>query len=162
MRNIEVRRVDNFNDKLRIQLEGLFILMYNYMNDKGLHHRLTNGGEKYWIESVEKTLNKLGILCIALEDGSDERVVGFAHGTLKLLPSYLGGSKVGTITHVYVLPEFRRYGLGRRLVEELELWLFACGVESIELQVLHLNELGILFWREMGYNLELYQMRKKM
>ena len=91
---------------------------------------------------------------------ADGQVVGFAHAVVKLAPEHLGGSRIGHIAHVFVAPTHRRSGLARELVRSLHDWLHAKQVTSIELQVVHRNEVGLAFWRSLGYLPELIQLRK--
>lgn len=146
-------------DPLLEQTETLFKRLYEYMAGKGLFLPLVPGGEKMWLHSLLPTLSKFGVVWLAL-DGDE--VIGFAQGTVKLLPNYLGGGRVGMISHVYVDPEVRSYGIGSKLVERVENWFIMKKVDSIELQVLYRNECGRSFWEKLGYDYEVYQMRKSL
>ncbi|MDU0205141.1 GNAT family N-acetyltransferase [Paenibacillus sp. MAH-36] len=139
------------------QMETLFVLMYDYMGDKGLLQPLVPGGEKMWSKSLLPTLGKFGVVWLAL---NGEEVIGFIQGMIKLLPNYLGGGKVGIISHVYVKPEMRQYGIGSELAKKLEEWFVTKNIDSIELQVLYHNEKARNFWENTGYEYEVYQMRK--
>lgn len=156
MEIIQYKELDT-DESLLEQTEKLFIRMYEYMSKKGLLLPLVPGGEKMWSKSIMSTLGKFGVVWLALR-GTE--VVGFAQGMIKLLPNYLGGGKVGVISHIYVNPDLRQSGIGSKLVHKLEEWFNTKEVESIELQVLCHNETGRAFWSKMGYQYECYQMRK--
>ncbi|WP_019423292.1 GNAT family N-acetyltransferase [Paenibacillus sp. OSY-SE] len=139
------------------QTEILFVCMYKYMNEKGLLLPLVPGGEKMWSKSILPMLGKFGVVWIA-HNGKES--IGFAQGMIKVLPNYLGGKKVGIISHIFVNSDMRQYGIGSELVRKIEEWFVAKQVDSIELQVLYQNENGRDFWDKIGYEYEVYQMRK--
>jgi ribosomal protein S18 acetylase RimI-like enzyme len=138
-------------------VEQLFSRMYGYFMEHGALLPLADGGAGLWVESFRKTAGRFGILLLAL---LGDEPIGFASGSLRFLPSHLGGRQVGYITFVYVREENQGSGTGRRLVRKLEEWFGQKGVHSIELQVLCGNEAAIGFWKRMGYLDELLQMRK--
>lgn len=148
----------NKDSSYMAQIEDLFAQLYNYMNSTGLQMPLINGGEKLWRKSIEKIIGgRFGMLIGAIEE---ERVIGFAQGTIRFSADYMGSLKVGFITNIFISPEFRSKGLGKNLVSNLEEWFKSKDVHSYELQVLSGNINGIGFWESIGYKRELLQMRK--
>jgi ribosomal protein S18 acetylase RimI-like enzyme len=77
-------------------------------------------------------------------DGEDARVVGFAHAEL-------GRDDEGYVLRLYVHPDYRNRGLGRRLLERTRDDLFAHGAERINAMVLAANEPGNEFYRRFGF-----------
>jgi ribosomal protein S18 acetylase RimI-like enzyme len=77
-------------------------------------------------------------------DGEDARVVGFAHAEL-------GRDDEGYVLRLYVHPDYRGRGLGRRLLERTRDDLFAHGAERINAMVLAANEPGNEFYRRFGF-----------
>ena len=57
----------------------------------------------------------------------------------------------GLISDIYVRPEFRRQGLGTRMVRRVTDAFKKQGVRSAHLQVYHKNEKGKAFWRARGF-----------
>ena len=139
------------------QIEKLFVQMYEHMKDAGLKTPLIEGGEKLWRKSLEMTIGRFGKLILAVKDRD---VVGFAHGIIKLSPDYLGGEKTGLITHVYVSPEERNIGVGRKMVNVMEKWFEDQNVRICEISVLHMNNMAISFWKDLGFKEEQIQMFK--
>jgi len=80
------------------------------------------------------------------EDGEDgaERVVGFAHAEL-------GRDDRGYVLRLYVHPDYRNRGFGRRLLERTRDDLFDHGAERIDAMVLAANEPGNAFYRSFGF-----------
>jgi ribosomal protein S18 acetylase RimI-like enzyme len=141
------------------QLGVLFGEQYTYFQAHGLKIPLKADGERLWLDSFGGTLGKTNILFGALDR---EQLVGFLHGSLRLLPAYLQGPLVGVIGHLYVRPNYRGHGIARDLVDRAQQWMASCKVSSVELQVLVENQAGLEFWRKAGFQSELLQMRKTM
>lgn len=57
----------------------------------------------------------------------------------------------GYLNHLAVNPEYRRQGIGRRLVEHCLAGLNAAGIQKCNIMVLKDNHTGFAFWRECGY-----------
>lgn len=142
--------------ELLAQVPHLFLAMHEEMAQHGMRLRLVDDGAERWLESLRPGLERFHRLCVAV---ADDRVVGFGHALVKLGPDYLGGARIGQIAHVFVLPEYRRSGIARALVDNLRNWLVERQVTSTELQVVHGNGGALLFWRSLGFEVELVQMR---
>lgn len=154
---VNIQELTQADDPALNRVTELFIDMYHYMNEHGLLLPLAEGGEKKWLEGILKGLGRFGTLLIA---ETDKDVIGFAHGSIRLAPDYLGNKKLGLITHIYVDREYRGRGVGESLVKKLEKWFKEKDVHSVELQVLAANKSGIAFWEKLGYPVELLQHRK--
>jgi len=74
----------------------------------------------------------------------DGAIIGFADITL-------GRDGVGTIAELFVAPEHRRRGAGRRLLDAAHTWLGQHGARSIELQVFEANRDARAFYEAAGY-----------
>ncbi len=154
---IIIKKITDKDDPQLTQVTGLLHSMYDYMDEQGLLLDLAENGAIAWTEGVKKGLGRFGIVYTAT---SGDQTIGFAHGSIRLSPDYLGTLKLGVITHVYVIPEQRSSGVGEKLVKGLEEWFAEKEVHSIELQVLAKNMIGIAFWEKLGYPAELQQHRK--
>lgn len=138
-------------------LPGLFNLMFQHFNQAGVKLPLVPGGEQLWLQTMERVPEMAGIVLGALQNG---KLVGFASGQCKMLPAHLGSGLVGEISYVYVLPEVRRKGVARALVQHMLTWLSERKTRSIELQVLCGNTGAIEFWEKLDFKPELLQMRR--
>jgi ribosomal protein S18 acetylase RimI-like enzyme len=97
-------------------------------------------------------------------DGSPERgLVGFLAAQTKRLPPQFAAErpKVGFISELFVRPAERRHRVGRALVDAAFAWFARADVGSIELHVLVHNTAARSFWRDMGFEDELVQMRAR-
>ncbi len=140
------------------EVQALFERMYDEEALMGSEVQLAPTGADLWTRGAVAGSERFGRLSIAVMNG---RVVGFAHGAIRLQPDYLGTGAVGTITHVFVAPEHRKQGIARQLVGSLDEWFAGKGVQRIELTVLDGNPSGQAFWEACGYHRTLVHMSKK-
>lgn len=152
-----IRELTNKQDEAFESVKELFEEMYAYMREHGLMLDLADDGARKWIKSVQTGLGRFGGLFVC---EVNEEVIGFAHGSIRLTPDYLGSQKAGLITHVHVSPGSRGKGAGRALVKSLEKWFEKANTSSVELHVLAANDAAIGFWEKLGYKRELHQYRK--
>ncbi len=141
------------------EVAELFRKLYDLSDSQGSLMPLAENGEQIWRRGIEKTLGRFSQIYVA---AMSEQVIGFAWGSLKMLPEYVGGHVVGHINAIYVLPEFKQQGIGRELIGRLEEWFRSRKARSFELHVFHQNDPGLAFWESLDYKKELYQMRKFM
>lgn len=152
-----ITEIINKQDPALEKVGLLFLEMYGYMQTNGLMLELIPGGHQKWINSISKNLGRFGVLYVLK---NNDEIIGFAHGSIRLAPDYLGSKKLGVITHVYVNENARTKGAGSDLVHALEQWFVQQSVHSVELQVLSGNLPAIGFWERLGYVSELLQCRK--
>jgi ribosomal protein S18 acetylase RimI-like enzyme len=102
-------------------------------------------GVEEWYESDQLEGHATGSrtrLFVACEE--DGRVVGFAHAEL-------GRDDEGYVLRLYVHPDYRGRGFGRRLLERTRDDLFDHGAERINAMVLAANEPGSAFYRAFDF-----------
>jgi ribosomal protein S18 acetylase RimI-like enzyme len=97
-------------------------------------------------------------LAVIARDGS--RLVGYAVGRITSLPPFFESRQRGYIHDVYVRERYRQRGIGRRLVEEILAWFRRRGVTLVELTVAANNDDATAFWRSMGFDTYMYQMKR--
>ena len=157
MQNEIIREVTSADDPAWESVKLLFADMYAFMSGKGLLLGLSDDGPEKWVAAVSKGLGRFGVLFISMRG---EEISGFAHGSIRLTPDYLGNRKTGMVTHIHMKEQYRGKGTGKKLVEALEKWFATNDVHSIELQVVGGNTPAMAFWETLGYARELVQYRK--
>jgi ribosomal protein S18 acetylase RimI-like enzyme len=143
--------------QLLSQTEKLFLELFEYLENTGITLPLINKGEKLWMTSVKNTIGKYSVLKAALDNND---MIGFSHGIVKFLPDYLGGYKVGMISHFYVSATYRNKGIGGQLCRETLNWLRMQNVSSVEVEVTGFNSNAGIFWSRNGFKHELVQFRR--
>jgi len=100
------------------------------------------------VEAVEQSLrdNVQEIVCVAAEE---DRLVGFCCGQIAKSMCYSVHN--GEIYELFILPEYRRHGIAKHLIELAESELRARGVESFRLMTGRDNHAAQSLYRACGY-----------
>ena len=105
-------------------------------------------------ESIKKFLSKNPDTCFIAKDKNE------------IIGTIMAGSdgRRGHIYHLMVKPDYRKKGLGRKLLEEAEKGLRKEGIAKAFLVAFRDNIIGNNFWEETGYKTreDLYYRDKKM
>jgi ribosomal protein S18 acetylase RimI-like enzyme len=91
---------------------------------------------------------------------NESRLVGFAYASVPHGYPLDVSEPVGVIDDVYVLPEFRGMGVGKKLVVKCLNKMEAMGVNVVRLKVLSENKTAIKFYRKFGFRIYSYGMVK--
>jgi ribosomal protein S18 acetylase RimI-like enzyme len=98
---------------------------------------------------------------IALVARDAGEIVGYAVGRVTMLPPFFEQRYRGYIHDVFVKPQFRRHGIGRRLIDAILQWLHQQEVLLVELSVATNNE-AVGFWERLGFSVYMQQMKKEL
>lgn len=79
------------------------------------------------------------------------RIAGFANVYITKPAPVFKQNTLGVIENLYVLPEYRRRGLGRRIVERAHQYFSDFDTDEIYVNVIVANEASEKFWSAMGY-----------
>jgi ribosomal protein S18 acetylase RimI-like enzyme len=80
-----------------------------------------------------------------------EKLVGYLLSQTKIVPG-AAGSAVSSIEEIFVLPEYRRTTVARKLVECALDGFRATGSQRFQLRVLEYNDAGKAFWTRLGFS----------
>lgn len=156
---IQIRELTNEeHDSLYEQLIEIFAEFYAFLESFGLEQNLAEDGGRIWLKSIEKQLGKMAIVFIALEG---DKIIGFSAGNLRINPKFLGGTKVGHWSHLFVKPPYRKAKIGKSLSLKVEKWFYEKQVSRIETGVLDQNEVSKNLLANLGYGAEYIIMTKK-
>lgn len=157
MNDIQYKIITNPSDPMLSDVESMFRDLYDHLTGKGQMNPLVKEGEKMWIISIKNTLNKLGIIFVAV---SGDEVIGFINGQIRFLPNFLGGEKTGFLAHQFMRKKYRGMGIGEKLLQHLEEWFVKKGIKQMELYVNCDNDVAKEFYIHSGFENEWVQMRK--
>lgn len=101
-------------------------------------------GAALWSEAdYTSLLPAQGVLCLLAQDGFGEQTVGF-------LLARAAADEL-EVLNLAVLPEYRRRGLGRRLLGKALAWGHAGGAQQCWLEVRASNQAAVGFYRALGF-----------
>lgn len=81
----------------------------------------------------------------------DGQIVGYVLGVVvDLAPEMFASETAGFLADIFVEAEYRRAGVGRKLVQALGDWFQSRGVTYLELYVANSNADGRAFWASLG------------
>jgi len=132
------------------------------------HHRqfdaiMFNASEKgaeFYQQNIANRLNDPNTrVLIAEEDG---QVVGYVLGMIAdIMAEVFMPVRSGFLADIYVMPEYRRQGIGKDLVERLILWFQSKDIKYYEWHVAQKNQNAVKFWQAMGGEITMLRMRAK-
>jgi GNAT superfamily N-acetyltransferase len=97
---------------------------------------------------------------VLLARDTEGRAVGFATAVERRNPVL--DIDTGMLDTVYLEPEWRGRGIGRRFVEAVEAWCRERGLARLDLSVRAVNVDGVAAWRAMGFEDESLRLRKRL
>lgn len=109
-------------------------------------------------EMLEKLKEYDSRLTVADSDGE---LIGFCYSYISQKPKFFKLAKFGFIGDLFVMPEYRRSGIGRALVKDAIDFFTGRKIKQIELLVAIKNENTIKFWESLGFNHLLTWMYKR-
>jgi len=121
------------------------------------HYAATDGrvlnapvGEPEFIAALRDSIARATSCTMVAERG--ETLAGFISGGIEQNQPGRLPERHATIGYLYVAPEHRREGIGRRLVGALSGWAAnQDGVDHLEMTVLARDTAAAAFWRSLGF-----------
>jgi ribosomal protein S18 acetylase RimI-like enzyme len=114
-----------------------------------------------WIGFVEESVAE-GRGCLIIAEFNGE-IIGFTFATIsREFPLDVDEHALGTINDVYVLPEFRRRGIGKKMVAECLEKIKAKDVKNVRLSVLAENKAAIKLYEKLNFKIRSYGMFKRL
>ena len=89
-----------------------------------------------------------GLVLVALDNG---KVVGYSLSEVRAPSPGMKQDRWGYIDQVAVTANYRREGVGQKMLVEILAWLKSKGVNRVELEVTAQNAIGYSFWRKHGF-----------
>jgi ribosomal protein S18 acetylase RimI-like enzyme len=119
-------------------------------------------------ESAEKTIidqfirpamkSENSRIILAQDSG---RIVGYSYAVIiEANPAMAKRDKYGYIHDLFIIPEYRRRGIGKQLFDEILKWLHSQDIERVELEVIVGNYLANSFWKKQGFSDHVHRLYK--
>jgi GNAT superfamily N-acetyltransferase len=88
--------------------------------------------------------------CVFVADDG-EKVIGYTLLHLKKPPPVYDDAVYGFISDMAVKSEYRRHGVGEKLLKRAMTWFKSKGARRVEMAVVVGNSVGYPFWRKQGF-----------
>ena len=131
-------------------LAAMWEKLENYHADLGgAEYRLAPGWKGDWRRFTRGHIGHQDRLCLVAE--LDRAAVGFLLGAILARPRVFEHRSYGHIYDLFVNPARRNRGVGESLVRGALAWFRLRRVEKVDLYAHARNEMGLRFWKKMGF-----------
>lgn len=122
---------------------------------------LSKNYKKIMNEWFSKNLKSNNSMTLKAVIGS--KIIGYSLGFIKEIPHVFKDNKIAFISEAYVLPEYRKKDVMKKIVEEMKKFYRKKSFKDIELKVNSKNILAVKAWSKMGFkeNFKLMSMSTK-
>jgi ribosomal protein S18 acetylase RimI-like enzyme len=100
-------------------------------------------------EMVRRLMEAGDGLVLVAQDGNN--TIGYALVEIQEPPRGLKRDILGYIHHLAVTAEYRRKGIGERILSDILEWLHSRDINRVELDLTAENEIAVSFWKKQGY-----------
>ena len=142
---MKVRNASN-SDKHSIAALFKEMVEFHTQNDP-IFTLKASGHELYADWFIEQIGNDSACPLIAEADG---KIVGFCLSFIRKYPATWLYETYGEINDISVTRDYRRKGIGTKLVDKSIEWLKSKGVKRSEVKIATSNEISTKFWRKIG------------
>ena len=146
MDNLAIRRATSSDVEKIVEL-GL-LLQEHAEKSNQLIWRITEEGKKLIKQKVETDLTDSNVAVLLAEVGGE--VIGYVRGEVTSRIDHMP-TTVGQISLMYVVNQFRRKGVGRRLMKELCKFFNSNKAENLTVRYILGNKEAESFWRKLGF-----------
>ena len=136
------------------RIEPLWVALYKNQHEQGMLVDVPPNGFESWRSSMSVAYGRFTSVFIA-ERGHE--LIGFLAGRIRTMPPYFGGHPVGFLSEIFILKQYRKKGIARRLMLAGLEWCRSQGVTRVEGQVLMDNEASRKMCADLGAVEELVQ-----
>jgi len=152
--NLKIRKA-KLKDVDRIYYLQSLLMKYHIKFDD--FWRGNKDRRKNFCKHVRSTIRSSnGLVLVAEYNG---KIVGYSLAKIKKRPPIFKIQKIGHIHDAFVMKQYRKRGIGRRLVNESLKWFKSKGMNYVEADVDVRNKLGLNAWKK--FKLKPYLLRLK-
>jgi len=146
MDNLTIRRAASSDVERIVELR--LLLQEHAEKSNPLIWRITKEGKKLLKQKVESDLADSNIQVLLAE--ADGEIIGYVQGEVTRRSDHMPAT-VGQVSLMFVLKQFRRKGVGRRLVKELCKFFGSNKAEDLTVRYIIGNREAEGFWRKLGF-----------
>ena len=146
MDNLTIRRAASSDVERIVELR--LLSQEHAEKSNPLIWRITKEGKKLLKQKVGNDLADSNIQVLLAE--ADGKTIGYVQGEVTCRSDHMP-TTVGQVSLMYVVKQFRRKGVGRRLVKELCKFLGSNKAEDLTVRYIIGNKEAEGFWRKLGF-----------
>jgi ribosomal protein S18 acetylase RimI-like enzyme len=146
MDNLTIRRATSSDVERIVELR--LLLQEHAEKSNSLIWRITEEGKKLLKQKVECDLADSNIHVLLAEAGG--KIIGYVQGEVIRRSDHMPKT-VGKISLIYVVKQYRRKGVGRRLMKELCKFFGSNKAEDLTVRYVIGNKEAKGFWRKLGF-----------
>jgi GNAT superfamily N-acetyltransferase len=146
MNNLTIRRAVSSDAERIVELR--LLLQKHFEKSNPLIWRITEEGKKLLEQKVENDLGNSNVQILLAE--ADGEIIGSVQGEVTSRSDHMPRT-VGQVSLTYVVKQFRRKGVGIRLVKELCKFFNSNKVENLTVRYIIGNKEAEGFWRKLGF-----------
>jgi ribosomal protein S18 acetylase RimI-like enzyme len=146
MDNLIIRRAASSDVERIVELR--LLLQEHAEKSNPLIWRITEDGKRLLKQTVENDLADNNIHVLLAEANGE--IIGYLQGEVTRRSDYMPRT-VGQISLVYIVKQFRRKGVGKRLLKELCKFFSSNKAEDLTVRYIIGNKEAEGFWRKLGF-----------
>ncbi|MBR9787131.1 MAG: GNAT family N-acetyltransferase [Vibrionaceae bacterium] len=99
--------------------------------------------------------------CLVYVASKDDEIIGFVSGHFCELISVVSKPvMMGSVDELYVLPEFRKQGVAKALLDKIESTFINYGAKQMFVEVWNFNQQALALYEKQGFGHHIYCLRK--
>jgi ribosomal protein S18 acetylase RimI-like enzyme len=146
MDNLTIRKAASSDVEIIVVLR--LLLQEHAEKSNPLIWRITEEGKRLLKQTVENELLNGNIEVLVAE--ADDKIIGFVQGEVTRRSDHMPRI-VGQISLMYVVKQFRRKGVGTRLMKELCKFFSSSKVKDLTVRYIIGNKEAEEFWKKLGF-----------
>jgi len=135
----DLKVIQDFNNKLSAKENAEFDSTVNP------EFATTEGGERYFKKSIESNDR---IVLIA----EDNNPIGYLVGVIERVGDFRNILNMCEVDNMWVDENYRSQGVGRQLMDRVEIWAKEKGIKRMRVIASYKNEKGIKFYKREGFS----------
>ncbi len=133
--------------------------MMDFHAERDVFWKTREGAEDAFSKYVSENIKKDEALVLVAQN--NEKIVAYCQCLIVEYPPVLITKQYGNIVDLAVCENYRRNGIGEKMVKWAMEWFKTKGLERAEVRVAVTNEISMQFWRKMGFTTYLETMSKQ-
>lgn len=112
-------------------------------------------------KSIARYIDHPECLVYVAKDGDE--IIGFVSGHFGELTSVVSNPvMMGSVDELYVLPDYRKQGVAKTLLDKIESTFIQCGAKQMFVEVWDFNQQALSLYQKQGFGPHIHCLRKQL